>query len=177
MPRVMIGETTSIGWQHPFNRKPNGMPSVEETDQLVQLIDQKHEVLTQLLTLSQYQLRLAGHDDHISDLMRVLSAKQTLIERLTRIDRTIDPFRQQDPEARLWRSSSERTKCAQTSKQCEVILSELKAIEQRSTEVVSTHRDEIAAMLRETHTSSDSVTAYNNLDTQNTSCGFDLTAE
>lgn len=153
------------------------MPSVEETDQLVQLIDQKHEVLTQLLTLSQYQLRLAGHDDHISDLMRVLSAKQTLIERLTRIDRTIDPFRQQDPEARIWRSSSERTKCSQTAKQCEVILSELKAIEQRSTEVVSTHRDEIAALLRETHTSSDSVTAYNNLDTQNTSCGFDLTAE
>ncbi len=153
------------------------MPSVEETDQLVQLIDQKHEVLTQLLTLSQYQLRLAGHDDHINDLMRVLSAKQTLIDRLTRIDRTIDPFRQQDPESRVWRSSSERTQCSQTAQQCEVILDELKAIEQRSTEVVTSHRDEIAALLRQAHTSSDSVTAYNNLDTHNTSCGFDLTAE
>ncbi|PQO34846.1 hypothetical protein DTL21_15250 [Bremerella cremea] len=153
------------------------MPSVEETDQLVQLIDQKHEVLTQLLTLSQYQLRLAGHDDHIVDLMRVLSAKQTLIERLTRIDRTIDPFRQQDPEARVWRSSSDRTKCSQTAQQCEVLLTELKTIEQRSTDAVSSHRDEIAAMLRETHTSTDSVTAYNNLDNRNTSCGFDLTVE
>lgn len=152
------------------------MPSVEETDQLVQLIDRKHEVLTQLHTLSHYQLRLAGHDDHINDLMRVLSAKQTLIERLTDIDRSLDPFRQQNPDSRVWRCASDRTKCSQTANHCEVLLNELKAIEQKSTEVVSTHRDEIALLLREANTSSDSVTAYNNLDTR-TSCGFDLTAE
>lgn len=155
------------------------MPCLEETDQLVQLIDQKHEVLSQLHTLSQYQLRLAGHDQHINDLMRVLSAKQTLIERLTRIDRQMDPFRQQDPENRAWRSASERQRCSQTARQCEVLLTELKQLEQQSAEVVSSHRDEIARMLRDTHTSSDSVNAYNNYhETENgSSRGFDFTAE
>ncbi|GAA4424831.1 hypothetical protein [Bremerella cremea] len=152
------------------------MPCLEETDQLVQLIDQKHEVLTQLLTLSQYQLRLAGHEQYIGDLMRVLGAKQTLIERLTRIDRTMDPFRQQDPESRVWRSASERTQCSQKAKQCEVLLSELKHMEQKSTDVVSAHRDEIAKMLRDTTSSVDSASAYTDMNTP-TSRGFDLTAE
>ena len=152
------------------------MPCLEETDQLVQLIDQKHEVLSQLLTLSQYQLRLAGHDDHISDLMRVLGAKQTLIERLTRIDRQLDPFRQQDPESRVWRSASERTICSQKAAKCETILNELKTLEQKSTEVVTSHRDEITRMLRETKTSSDSTVAYENLNMP-VSRGFDITVE
>lgn len=152
------------------------MPCVEETDQLVQLIDKKHEVLTQLLTLSQYQLRLAGHSDFIDDLMRVLAAKQTLIERLTHIDRTMDPFRQQNPEARVWRSASERTQCSQKAQHCEVLLTELKEIEQKSTEIVTTHRDEISRMLQETHTSADSASAYHDMNVP-TSRGFDLTAE
>ncbi|MHC2067404.1 flagellar protein FlgN [Bremerella sp. T1] len=152
------------------------MPCLEETDQLVQLIDQKHEVLTQLLTLSQYQLRLAGHDSHIDDLMRVLAAKQTLIERLTRIDRTMDPFRQQNPESRVWRSASERTQCSQKAKQCEVLLTELKQLEHKSTEVVASHRDEISKLLRETHTSVDSASAYSEMNAP-TSGGFDFTAE
>ncbi|MEW4562233.1 hypothetical protein AB1K70_06885 [Bremerella sp. JC770] len=152
------------------------MPCVEETDQLVQLIDKKHEVLTQLLTLSQYQLRLAGHSDHIDDLMRVLVAKQTLIERLTNIDRTMDPFRQQNPDARVWRSASERTQCSQKAKHCEVLLTELKQLEQKSTEIVTTHRDEISKLLQETHTAADSASAYSNMNVS-TSRGFDLTAE
>ncbi|MBI1247352.1 hypothetical protein GC197_05835 [bacterium] len=152
------------------------MPCLEETDQLIQLIDQKHEVLTQLLTLSQYQLRLAGHDDHISDLMRVLGAKQTLIERLTRIDRLLDPFRQQDPESRIWRSASERTICSQKAVQCETMLAELKALEHKSTEAVTSHRDEIARLLREIKTSSDSAVAYENLNMP-VSRGFDMTVE
>ncbi|MBA2116910.1 hypothetical protein [Bremerella alba] len=152
------------------------MPCIEETDQLAQLIGQKHEVLTQLLTLSQYQLRLAGHDDHIDDLMRVLVAKQTLIERLTQIDRTIDPFRHQNPDARVWRSASERTQCSQKAKHCEVLLTELKQLEQKSTDLVSTHRDEISKMLQETHTAADSASAYNNTNLP-ASRGFDLTAE
>ncbi len=152
------------------------MPCLEETDLLVQLIDQKHEVLTQLHTLSQYQLRLAGHDDYLEDLMRVLAAKQTLIERLTRIDRQLDPFRQQNPDTRPWRSASERAQCSQAAKRCEVLLTELKQIEQESTAAVTVHRDEIARLLRDAQQSSDSVVAYNNLDTH-TSSGFDLTAE
>ncbi len=152
------------------------MPCVEETDQLVQLIDQKHEVLTQLLTLSQYQLRLAGHSDYIDDLMRVLVAKQTLIERLTNIDRTMDPFRQQNPDARVWRSASDRTQCSQKAQHCEVLLTELKEIEQKSTDIVSTHRDEISKMLQATNTAADSASAYNDMNTP-TSRGFDLTAE
>lgn len=152
------------------------MPCIEETDQLVQLIDQKHEVLTQLLTLSQYQLRLAGHSEYIDDLMRVLAAKQTLIERLTHIDRTMDPFRQQNPEARVWRSASERTQCSQKARHCEVLLTELKQLEQKSTEIVTTHRDEISKLLQETNTSVDSASAYNDMNVP-TSRGFDLTAE
>lgn len=155
------------------------MHCIEETDQLVQLIDQKQEVLTQLHTLSKYQLRLAGHDEHVNDLMRVLAAKQTLIERLTRIDRQMDPFRQQNPETRLWRSASERQRCSQTARQCEILLTELKQMEQQSTDAVATHRDEIARMLRETHTANDSVNAYNNYnETESGSTrGFDFTAE
>jgi len=152
------------------------MANTESTDRLAELMNRKHEVLTQLHTLSQYQLRLAGHDDYLSDLMRVLAAKQTLIDRLSSVDRELNPFRSEDPNVRVWRSPEDRQRCSVMARNCEQLLDELKKLESESTSAVSKRRDEVARQLKETHTSVDSNAAYNNLGSPQHR-GLDLTAE
>jgi len=153
------------------------MSVTESTDRLAELVDKKHEVLGQLRTLSQYQLRLAGHDEYLSDLMRVLAAKQSLIERLSNIDQQLNPFRSEDPDARVWRSPEDRQRCSKMAGECEQLLSELKKLEQASTQTISKRRDDVAKQLKETNTAVDSNAAYNNLDSTPTHRGLDLTAE
>jgi len=150
------------------------MPGLDDTQQLVGLIDQKHEVLRQLHTLSQYQLRLAGNDGYVDELMRVLSAKQTLIAKLTSVDQLLEPFREQDPESRVWISRDVRSRCSQVAAKCSTLLDELKMLEQKSTAAVITHRDELAQQLRQNQFTVDSTNAYQDAD-RRTSGGFDLT--
>jgi flagellar biosynthesis/type III secretory pathway chaperone len=146
------------------------------TDRLADLIERKHDVLTQLCKLSACQFRLAGHDQHIDDLMRVVATKQTLIERLLELDRHIDPFRAQPPESRTWRSEADRTRCSGLARECQAMLDELRSLEVQGTERVQSHRNAISRQLQETQSASGSIAAYHGAD-QPALGSFDLSAE
>ncbi|MEX0793674.1 MAG: hypothetical protein WD045_11090, partial [Pirellulaceae bacterium] len=146
------------------------------TDRLTDLIERKHDVLTQLCKLSACQFRLAGHDDHVDDLMRVVATKQTLIERLLNLDREIDPFRAEPPESRTWRTTAERSRCSGLARECQAMLDELRSLEEQGTQRVQTHRNEISRQLQETHAQAGSLSAYQNAD-QPALGSFDLSAE
>ena len=43
----------------------------------------------------------------MTDLLKLLAAKQTVLDQLQQVERQLDPFRDEDPEARVWRSPAD----------------------------------------------------------------------
>jgi hypothetical protein len=121
-----------------------------ETDQLLDLMRQRHECLGQLATLGQRQLELIAADD-FGQLMRVLSAKQRLLVSLTALERRLDPFRPQQPEARRWRSEATRSQCAQLMSRCQAFLGQIVRQEQQSQHDLQRQRDDAASRLQTMH--------------------------
>jgi len=117
-----------------------------ETDRLTTLIDEKYRVLTQLHGLSGKQLELVDSGE-MAPLLRLLSAKQNLIDELTRIESQLDPFHRQDPESRQWSSPDARQRCAQTAEQCQRLLKEILEVERQGESTLVGRRDRTANQL------------------------------
>jgi hypothetical protein len=130
-----------------------------ETEQLAELIGARHEVLIQLRELSRRQLDLIGEAD-VDRLLVLLSAKQTLLGRLQRVDRQLDPFRRQDPESRQWRSPAHRERTRQMAQRCETLLGEIVLVEKQGESDLIRRRDEAAAHLEGVHRASRARQAY-----------------
>lgn len=148
----------------------------KQTDQLEQLIIEKHKVLEQLHTLSRYQLQLASSLDHVEDLMRVVAAKQTLIDQLLNLDEQLNPFRDQDPESRNWRNPADRQRVSEIARNSKVLLDELKQFENQSEQRVREKRDEVSAQLQASQKSTSTLEGYASSQPEMVS-QFDLTSE
>ena len=116
-----------------------------DTDQLDQLIHQKHQVLMQLRDLSRQQLALISAGEDMVPLLTVLSAKQRLMDQLTLLERKLDPFRDQDPETRKWRSPADRQRCALAAERCRSLLNETMLLEKQGVADLTRRRNETAA--------------------------------
>jgi flagellar biosynthesis/type III secretory pathway chaperone len=130
-----------------------------ETEQLAELISDRHEVLVQLRELSRRQLDLIGEGD-VDRLLVLLSAKQTLLGRLQKVDRRLDPFRRQDPESRRWRSPADRERTRQMAERCETLLGEIVLVEKQGESDLIRRRDEAATQLEGVHHASQARQAY-----------------
>ena len=71
-----------------------------ETDVLADMISKKLAILEQLRSLSGRQSDLIAQGD-IQRLLSVLSAKQTLLAELQKLQQRLEPFRRQDPDTIL----------------------------------------------------------------------------
>ena len=146
-----------------------------ETDQLAELIAKKYEVLEELRELSRRQDGLI-QDTDLPRLMSLLSAKQHLLNQLQQLERRLDPFRQQDPDQRIWRSQADRQRCRTMAERCESMLSEIMLIERQSECELLRRRDLAAAQLQGVHTAAHASGEY--AKTSNTQRGhLDLTSE
>lgn len=130
-----------------------------ETDVLVELISKKLAVLQQLRDLSRRQTDLITDGD-ISRLLSVLSAKQTLLAELQKIQRELEPFRSQDPERRHWRCQEDRLRCRQLSERCETLLGEIMLVERQSESELLQRRNAAVARLQGSHASTQATRAY-----------------
>lgn len=146
-----------------------------DTDLLAELMNRKQDVLEQLRHLSRRQMEFVGDGD-ISRLLNLLAAKQTLLERLQSLERELDPFRKQEPQARRWRSPQDRLRCQQVSQRCEALLSEIMLIEKQSESDLQARRDEAAARLQGAHSASQAAHAYTRAPTPNAG-QLDLTSD
>ena len=117
-----------------------------ETDLLSDLIDQKHACLRTLRDMGTRQIELVDAGA-MSELLDVLAAKQRVLGRLQKIERQLDPFRNQDAGRRQWRSEDDRRQCARRIDECESLLAEIAGQEQRSRRELVRRRDETAAQL------------------------------
>lgn len=134
------------------------MPFVE-THLLAELIGRKHDCLAQLYELGSQQLALVDSGD-ITQLLKVLGAKQQLLARLQEIEGELDPFRSQQPEDRQWSSSEQRSRCAQAIQRSEALFREIVTQEKQSEQLLSCRRDEAAARLEQAHAASQARGAY-----------------
>ncbi len=146
-----------------------------ETDLLAELIGKKLAILEQLRDLSRRQSDLIA-DDEIQRLLSLLSAKQTLLAELQKLQKRLDPFRKQDPDARVWRSPADRERCRQLAERCETLLGEIMLVEKQSEAEMARRRDDAVARLRGAHSSAEATRAYINAPIPSRSL-FDLSSE
>src|SRR5215469_12941863 len=121
-----------------------------ETDLLAELAAQRYGLLEQLRALGKRQLELIDQAD-MTQLIHVLSAKHHLLAELQQVEKRLDPYRGQDPEARTWRDSQVRERCAELVARSDLALREILEQEKLGEARMREHRDEAAARLRTAH--------------------------
>src|SRR5689334_7588838 len=83
-------------------RAPIGIDmSMHDTAQLATLVDLKRRSLVQIRDLGVRQLQLLDAAD-MTQLLKILAAKQHLIGQVQQIEQQLEPFRADDPERRTW---------------------------------------------------------------------------
>ena len=146
-----------------------------DTDNLHDLIRQKHQCLTQMHNLGQRQLQAIQESD-FGLLLKLLAAKQALLDGLHVLERQMDPYRGETPASRIWQSQEQRHECAQWLDRCEALLREVVQQELRSQEALAVLRDEAADMLELGAAATTAHSAY--LQTHRPTVGeLDLSAE
>ena len=130
-----------------------------ETDLLIALIAKKQECLAQMRDLGSRQLELIGEGD-LTQLLKVLSAKQQVIGALQDIEKDLVPFGNQDPSKRQWRSAEDRTRCAEQAAACQNILGEIVLQEKESEKRLTKRRDAVAVQLHDAHAAGKARGAY-----------------
>ncbi len=133
---------------------------VHDTDTLSDAMEQKHELLLQLRDLGLRQIELIVQGD-MSRLLKLLAAKQRLTAALQLNERVLEPFRNQDPDQRRWRTADDRRRCAETALRCEQLLAAIVEQERRSESEMTVRRDAAATRLQGLHHAAQIHHAYN----------------
>lgn len=97
------------------------------TERLAQLVHQKSALVRELHKLVSKQQQMIREQE--VDLIPLLAVKQRVLEALNGLDRTMDPFRQQDPDQRKWSSVEARSQCRDEAEQCEALFRQVLMIE------------------------------------------------
>ena len=129
------------------------------TEQLAALIAQKHEVLVQLRAVGVRQTDLVSSGE-IAALLKLLSAKQVLINRLQELERELKPYYAGDPDGRVWRSAEDRARCAKQASECNTMLEEVVRLEKYGAEQMDQRKNEVAQQLQQVHAAAHVRNAY-----------------
>ena len=130
-----------------------------DTDVLAELIRSKRDCLVQLREMGRRQLELIG-EGNMTALLVVLTAKQGVLTRLHGIERRLDPFREQGPDQRRWRTAEDRLACIEQLRECERLLAEIVSQEKCSEGALLRRRDEAANRLQSAHLAGQAREAY-----------------
>jgi hypothetical protein len=133
--------------------------TLDDTERLSELVCVKRECLRQILGLGRRQLELI-EDGDLGQLLGLLGEKERLIAELHRWERALDPYRDQDPLARRWRSEADRLRCREVIRDSERMFREILEQEQQSESRLRLRRDEAAARLQGTHVAHQALGAY-----------------
>jgi len=135
------------------------------TELLAKLIDAKHHCLGQLLDLGRRQYELIEHG-RMNALLDLLVTKGNTLEQLQKIERALDPCREQPPAPDQWPTKELRQACNERLRQCEAILGEIIQQERRSEATLIDRRDEVGRQLEGAHHAGLARAAYTHLPTQ-----------
>jgi hypothetical protein len=134
-------------------------PSQDRTGRLAALIEEKHACLVKLRDLGLRQQALVETGE-MGPLLSLLSAKHQLIDSLQRVEQGLTPYRDEDPEARTWRSSQERVNCAERAAACRVLLDAVVSQEKLNETLMLQQRQTVADRLQQVHAAARASGAY-----------------
>ena len=135
------------------------MTTHNDTDRLAALIGAKLQVLEILARLSRRQLAMIDAGE-MTALVRLLASKQTVMAQLQTLEGQLQPFRGDDPDARVWRSPGARAACQAQADKCNALLVEALALERQAEEAMLCRRDAAAIALSAVQTGTDARSAY-----------------
>jgi hypothetical protein len=134
------------------------------TEQLARLVSAKLQVLKILVQLSQRQINLIDTAE-MTDLIKLLTAKQTVLGQLQALERELEPYRGDDPDQRVWSSLAARAACQAQAHEANALLAQLLELEQRAETSMLVRRDAAGLALATLQTAADARAAYTPLST------------
>jgi len=134
-------------------------PRFAETERLAELLQSKLDVVQELYKLSKRQSDVIG-EGNLTHLMRVLAAKQHLLTSLQETEQQLTPYRDQDPDTRIWKSEQARESARQLAQECERVLRETMLIERQCESEMIARRDQAAEKLQGAHNATEARRAY-----------------
>ena len=132
-----------------------------DTALLAELISAKLKILQQVNVRTGRQPEIITGGD-TGRLLHVLAAKERLLNDLRHLETRLEPYRDQDPDSRVWKSPEDRAQCRAESEQCAAILKEIMHIEKKCEEDLVKRRDLTAQRIHAAHDASRARTAYAN---------------
>ena len=102
-----------------------------ESDRLAQLALCKLQIMKLLRKLAAQQLDVISGGD-MTNLLKLLAAKQTVMDQLAKLEQQFDPFRGQDPETRDWSSTAAREECQRNVESCNELLMDIMRLEKQA---------------------------------------------
>jgi hypothetical protein len=132
------------------------------TSQLAALIEAKLQLLEVLARLGKRQLELieAGN---MADLIKLLAAKQTVIQQLQRVERQLDPYRDENPDQRVWPSAAARANCQARAERCNAALAHTLNLEKQAESAMNVRREQAAESVAAAQSAADVRSAYGSL--------------
>lgn len=137
----------------------SGKMSAEATAQMAALVEQRHDVLSEILRVTERQ-EAAIEAGLVQQLMAALNEKQTHVDRLRRIQEALKPMAEVPAENRLWTDPAERQRCRDTLRDSETLQAEILAIDQRCERAMIQRRDELFDSLGRTTGAAAAARAY-----------------
>lgn len=139
-------------------------------DQLIELIGKRRDLLSQLLLFGDRQMDAIDHD-RMTDLMRILSDKQPLIQQLSQLSGPLGQAAGDDPASRHWSSSQQRQQCRVWQDECDAMHQELLTIEAACEAKLEVSRTEMESKLQRVTSGRDAVNRYAQTQTDRPSGG------
>lgn len=135
------------------------MSETPSTQALVDLIEHKNTILNRIYRLVDTQVETVN-DSRIADLMPLLSKKQELLDEMNRVERELDPYRQEDPDQRQWSSDDARSNCAAMVDANRLLLSNILEKEQACEQELIQQREATAKKLDESMSAASAIESY-----------------
>lgn len=116
------------------------------TDLLADLIAQRLGTLDELVKLARRQRELA-QEGSLVGVVEALSAKQPYVDRLLAIEQSLNAYRHDDPETRVWRNAELRTRTRRMSELSQPLLVETLAIETECERLLTVLKEDVGTQL------------------------------
>jgi flagellar biosynthesis/type III secretory pathway chaperone len=135
------------------------MSELTATQRLYDLIHEQRTILLELKHFAETQFQIV-QENELGKLVSLLATKQQAIQRLQDVDRRLHPFRDQDPESRIWASVEQRDECRRLAKECPRLLADVMKLEQASEEILTRQREQVTQQVDQSVARSHAATAY-----------------
>jgi len=129
------------------------------TKKLQELGDLKLHLLRAARELSIQQVEVMQSDD-VATLLTVLSRKSEILDTLKTLQKELDPYRNQEPEDRIWDSPDEQASCRKTFEQIDRLLEELSQMDNLALDQMTQQRDAMASQIAQFATAEAVQNAY-----------------